>query len=384
MPNVEFFQNYRHNLAVQLLSTSDRQERRQRLTDAQDTLNYQLAKYERKAFQKGIDFKSRSIQEQKPYQQETDRRYDKFYMSNESCLYKLFPTIQDKTGAIVSVGSDQGLDLFVNSQAQYLLMVDITKETSLFTRALLELGSVHKKIFGQYPTAEQYHSYFREENNHHVIRLLEDNFDKDDLTDIGMKLTGKHTWLRLLSRPRYSQYLNYKSKLRGDNEQTFSWNSSDENLKRVFEAYDEGRISVLQGDITNSKTNENILEIMGNDGSVDVIYLSNVIDYVISDYSEEERAIKLSNIMKIPSSYESMILTTSKNWSQLIKHKDHKTFDPAIRHQLRRCHYLAMPAGHLVTLLRSSHKFLAEDYLMQPHNSSLVSHSEPGVTFVGN
>jgi hypothetical protein len=37
-------------------------------------------------------------------------------------------------------------------------------------------------------------------------------------------------------QPKYYNYLIYKSQLTDDTGQPFSWNSSDENLRKVFEA----------------------------------------------------------------------------------------------------------------------------------------------------
>lgn len=304
MPSPEFFLKYRDSLAANLLSTSDRQERRQILIDSKTTLEYQLAKNERIAFLKKTDFTSHSIEEQTKYQQNIDENFPffNFYMSNENCLHKLFPTIKNKKETIVAVGSDQGLDLFVNSQAKYLLMVDICQNTSSLSRSLLELGSIHKKIFGQYPTVEQYHTYFKKENVFHIIRLLENNFEEI----INEELTSMFSRTIEEPEPQYYEYLKYKSSLHNDNKKLFSWNSSDDNLKKVFEAYDQGRIFILQRDLYTKETAKTISEIIeSKKSSIDVLYLSNSIDFITNK-------ISAINTLKMPLNKKSIIITTEK------------------------------------------------------------------------
>jgi len=377
MPSMEFSQNYRHNLAVQLLSTSDRQQCRQILTEAQDTLGYKLAKGERDAFQQGVDFRSGMIDDQRQYQKELD--VDDFlphFMSNEGCLYKLFPAIKDKTGTIVAVGSDQGLDLFVNSQTQNVLMVDITKRTSLLTRTLLELGSVHKKIFGEYPTVEQYHNYFKKENVEHINRLLEDSLNGT----FKELITGRYSPLSPDSV--YYKYLKYKSTLCDDNGNTFSWNSSDENLRRVFEAYDEGRIFVLNRDLYTEETAEVISEIVNSQrSSLDVLYLSNSISYL------HDRKERINPTLKVPLSSNSVILITNTSYStDSITHKDEKTIDTQLSYVYSDWHYTAISykeyKKRLARRVKRTFKFYST-FIDTIRKRATSRSPEKGATFIG-
>ena len=377
MPRPEFFREYRHNLAVQLSSSTDRQKRQQILVEAQGTLDYQLAKREKRAFQQGTDFSSKPIEEQKRYQQKTDEDlFCRYYMSNEGCLYKLFSTITEKTGTIVAVGSDQGLDLFVNSQAQYVLMVDISSTTSSFSRALLELGSVHKKIFGQYPTVEQYHNYFRNENVCHTIRLLGDNFQNEELDQIYKILTddlSDTTEIQSL----YYKFLRYKSQLTNDNGQIFSWNSSDENLKKVFEAYDQGRIFVIQRDLYSQGTTKTISEIIeSRKSSLDVLYLSNSIDY-LDDYKP------VANTLKMPLDTKTIILLTDSELSSTkIRREEESSINTLTSYPFSSWHYMAISYDEYRKQI--TNKFESYSAFVKAIKSEVTScNMEPGVTFVG-
>lgn len=368
MPSPEFYQDYRHDLATQLFSTSNRQERRQILTEAQGALDYQLAKHERIAFQQGVDFKSEQIQEQQQYQETTDK-HDGCFMSNEEYLYKLYPTIKDKTGTIVAVGSDQGLDLFVNSQAQYVLMIDICSATSPFTRTLLELGSIHKKIFGEYPNIKQYHDYFKRENLHHITRLLKDSFNNENLDNIEKILTQIYYGSDEPQHPLYYHYLKYKSGLRDNNGNTFSWNSSDENLRKVFEAYDEGRIFVLNRDLYTKETAEIVSKIVKSQtSSLDILYLSNSMG--LNDNNP-------INILEMPLTENSIVLMTDSINSDRIDNFDFDRIDNII---FCPWHYTA------ISYKQYRKKIIGRDYtlLFDIVRDKLVSYSpEEGVTFTG-
>lgn len=370
MPSPEFSQNYRHNLATQLFSNSDRQQRHQILTDVQNTLDYQLAKHERLAFQKGINFNSKPAQEQRSLQQGRYESIFDYCISNESCLFKLFPAIQDKTGTIVAVGPDQGLDLLVNSQAQYLFMVDIDTDTSLLTRALLELGSIHNKIFGHYPKVEEYQEYFKAKNIDHIPRLLSNTLGE---------INGKVIYYKLnqstanSQQPRYYNYLRYKSQLVDDNDQPFSWNSNDENLRRVFEAYDQGRIFVINRDLFSEETIGIIDDIVkSKKSSIQTLYISNSLAYLQNQKSDIDPTI--SRILTA----NPIILATTKH-QETVSYRHKPDVDISIKTiHMYGWHYLAISSAYFTESIGEFRKF-PFNILDSKNNYS----PEPGVTFVG-
>lgn len=373
MPSPEFSQDYRHNLAVQLFSNPDKQQRRQILTEAQSTLDYQLAKHERKAFQQGIDFSSRPLQEQKQLQQERYELMFDYCLSNESCLYKLFPTIKDKQETILAVGPDQGLDLLVNSQAKYLFMVDIDTDTSQFTRTLLEIGSVHKKIFGHYPNVEQYHEYFKAENIHHIHRLLSDTLGEVNMNVICNKF--RHQLTTDNKQPKYYNYLNYKSQLTNDIGQPFSWNSSNENLKRVFEAYDQGRIFVINRDLFSEETLDIIDDIVkSKKSSVQVFYVSNSLAYLQNQKSDHPLPSAISKILTA----NPTVLVTTKH-QETVSYRNKPNVDSSIKSiHMMGWHYLAISSNCFIESIEKLSKF-PFNLFSDKNNVS----PEPGVTFVG-
>ncbi len=354
MPSPEFFQDYRHSLAVQLFSTPDRQVRHQILTKAQSTLDYQLAKGERQAKQNKVDFESIPLHQQKQYQENTPDKFN-YFMSNENNLYQIFSTIKEKTGTIIAVGPDQGLDIFANSQTQYLFMVDISRTTSLFTRALLEIGSTHKKIFGQYPTTDQYQEYFQPENIHHIGRFLKDNFKESEINEVLKRLRINPS----NGSTQYYRYLDYKRHLTGDNGQTFSWNSSNQNLQRIFEAYDQNRIFVIQSDIGSQTTIEKISEFTKkHESNINILYLSNLVDY----RTGQALYFTLLNLTKLPISEQNVFITASSD----LNFKYPKT-NQNINDTLRDWQYFIMSSSQFKLKLESEKNLAkSQTWLFEP------------------
>lgn len=308
MSSENFSYRYRSELVSELLSIEDHKSRRLHLNRAKKTLDYQLAMGEKLATQRGETYVSNQILGQKEFQQRLDSGYHDYYMSNEPCLYKLFPVIKEKTDAIVALGSDQGFDLFVNSQASHLFMVDITEPTSLLTRTLLEIGSRHKKTFGHYPNPNEFIEYFNIENIFHISRFLEKNLTSDEIFRV----------LRLIKKPNnefspestYHIYLQYKKIATNDKNENFSWNSTSSNLEKIFTAYDEGKIFILSGNICSPKTIENIKNISQSlNCSIGTIYLSNAEEY--SDFQINYRQ-NIKNVMALPFSKNAVLLRTRR------------------------------------------------------------------------
>lgn len=174
--------NYRDTLANKLSSIPDRKERETTLKEAKKSLAYKVASAI-KAFNRTADAKiTSSVREsQRPFQKEIKYQFDNYNVSNEPYLYKLFPLIRERKGAVMSLGMDQGLDCLVNSQCSVLYAVDVTQSTTLIRNALLETGVIHKKLFGRYPSPSELIDYFRDENTEALREILKLSFNSDEI-----------------------------------------------------------------------------------------------------------------------------------------------------------------------------------------------------------
>ncbi len=371
-----FSKSYRSELASKLLKIEDHHSQRVCLDQEKETLNFQLARGEKLAIQQGETYVSKPILDQKEFQQKVGNKYEYYYISNEPCLYKLFPVIKEQTGAIVALGSEQGFDLFVNSQASHLFMVDITEHTSLLTRTLLETGSRHKKTFGQYPNPDEFIQYFKKENNSHINRFLEPNLTPNEINQVS-HLINKNRRPYSFSEPDCYRYLEYKKSVTNDENQLFSWNSSSSNLEKVFTAYDEGRIFVLKGNIGHKKTIQNIKNISQSlNCPIGTIYLSNAEEYYDT---HQQRRGNLKNIMALPFSKNAVLLRTIKNGHNTIG--DREKFKNSDNQGIvfRGWHYNAQTIDSLTT----SKKFNFKQKIDKLCQEISPEHPEEGVSFIG-
>lgn len=307
-----FSQEYRNNLAkdIRMIPQVEKTVRKEKIAEARETFDYKLAAGEKIAKQNGFTHISPQIKEQELLQGEGVSEYEEHFMSNEAHLYKLFPVIREKTGAIIATGSDTLHDLYANSKSKLAFSVDISEKTPLLTRTLLEVGVYHKKIFGKYPTPEEYKEYFDPQNIHHVKRIMSNVFTPEDVEKV-MPLFSEPARGTASDEKKlyYSTYLDYKSNAKDNDGNPFSWCSTPEKLTRVLQGYEEGEIIIIRGDLNNPQIFSNVAGVIASRGtSADVIYLSD---------AERKKEIKneyfklAKNINSLPFNENTVILRTS-------------------------------------------------------------------------
>lgn len=378
-----FSQNYRLKLANDIFSLRKAGltlSAKKRLHDAKETLDYRLAHRERRAEKTGINYISKPIQEQEILQCSAGHDYE-YAISNEPCLHKLFPIIQEKRGGIVAIGSDQGLDLFANSKATHLFMIDIAQDTSLLTRTLLEVGSRHKKTFGAYPTPKQYIEYFEDDNLCHIVRFLKENLHEDKVKRIVNLLTvGRYgAGYRIM----YSEYLSYKAQVRNDQGQRFGWCASKESLERIFRAYDEGRIFVIKGDIGSEELIDRISSLAYKRNiSISILYLSNSEEY----REREVLTHSLKTTLSLPFDTEAVVLRTTHGTKEGAFFKKEDTVPPKIRDLFNPWHYIGQKIEDFKKTVEEQNAdlfhYLPAQVTLRSIGKTLF-HPECGVTFLG-
>jgi len=309
----EFSISYRQNLASQISSEPDKSKRIGILTEAKRTLDYQLAKGEKSALLKGVDYASSQIRAQRELHGDAQGAMDKHFVSNEASLYKLFPLLRNLTGAVFGVGSDQVLDILSNSQTTAAFIVDYTESVSLFSRTLLEVGAYHKKTFGKFPTPEKMIDYFEDKNIHHIRRIMARNLSEQETAKVVALLQkGTDVWLKQneATRVPVTEYMRFKSTLLDDEGKRFSWLGTQEHINKVLQAYEDGKIYVIKGDITNSHVLSRVAGIARQNGiDINVLYLSNVESYLSGHWDTCRNYSQ--GIQSLPTGDKAVILRTS-------------------------------------------------------------------------
>lgn len=228
-------------------------------------------------------------------------------ISNEASFYEFFPYISGAHGVGVGVGSDQMLDMLVNSRLERLVCTDISAISITTTRLLLEAGAYYHRTFNRYPTPEEYVALFDSEHRALLLEALQERFPVED----GEVLEGVLTsTIRSHKSEEHSgklyEYLNFKLRQKD----YASWLSTPENLQRTLSLYEQGKISTLRADVSETEANlaRVAKELAAEGEEVSVIYLSNLREYLGETVRKEGL---LKNIDAFPISDNTLLLETS-------------------------------------------------------------------------
>jgi hypothetical protein len=226
-------------------------------------------------------YRSSAYEYDKNFHGPAEGMMERHFRSNEAQDYLFFPYIKDLKGAFIGVGADQMLDMFVNSQAREVFIVDYTEQNSLVTRALLEVGLYHKKTWRKNPNVEEFIRYFSKENGWLLSRILLKNMTFEEVDQVENVTNGQVAESLRLDEPDFSDYLRAKARLVDDSGAKFSWLSSDSNLSKIIDAYENNRIHVVKGSISDQTVMTKISKHLADvDLPVDALYMSNIEEYI--------------------------------------------------------------------------------------------------------
>lgn len=266
MAKLEGVRSYRDGLARKLTWLRGTQS----ISTANETLNdersrspYQVARIIRKkpdALSVPIDGEVRDKK-----RKGAERGFFRFYKSNE--FYKgVASELKNLGGVGLAVGSDQALDFMTMGNLEEVFAVDIDDNTHVVTRGYLEIGARLHKIYGRYPTTEEFTALFDPINLGITKDILElpsttHKFSRDEI----------RWFIRNIPMQKLDTYLKQKRKVYG----TDTWIGSDRNLANIISAYERGNIHICQGSIVGEIIPRIAKELKKRKKQVSFIYTSN-------------------------------------------------------------------------------------------------------------
>jgi len=238
-------------------------------------------------------------------------------ISNEGTLYKVLPFVRGAKGAGLGVGLDQMLDFLVNSNLSRIYIMDISPHVSHTTRAILEVGRIHKINFGRYPRPIEYIDYFSPQKISATLKMIGQEFSFDDLKivqqEFTVRLKRKNETQETASGPlSINRYLQYKM----SQKEYSSWISTEKNINKVLDMYESGAITLVIGDLAGEKSLNAIANHMGTEGTkLGLVYLSNAEYYVdrsLPGFHSGPYAQYRSNMANMPVTNATIFISTNQ------------------------------------------------------------------------
>lgn len=237
------------------------------------------------------------------------------WYSNEGQLHVLNPYIKDRTGSILAVGSDQALDLLVNSGCSRVDFVDNSRSVQVMMRGVLEVGRAYRESKGSLSP----HSFFN-------------FFDYSNLGETRQMITAldvadQETFLELIgeglsvyapqygNRVSYGQYMQLRAGSIDQTRKPYAWYASPESLDRVIDAYTSSDITFTEVDLCKMEGLKAVSENARVIGSAySVVYLSNVEDHLYNFEPKNSTALDdlWKNIESLPLDEKAIALRTAQ------------------------------------------------------------------------
>lgn len=199
-------------------------------------------------------------------------------VSNEAKLFLTYPYIADATGYGLGVGSDQMLDMMVNSKLEGVVIADMGMGNSCMMVMMMELGRRFRDFYHRYPEPEEFLSFYSNDNLSDSLRIVSSEFTADEqkiLEDVihsRMKLDIYADKADEDAPLLVHKYLQYKMM----QQDYHSWVSSSEALHQVFRTYEKGKVVIANGNWVHPSFLEGIHSfIQRNNSKISVIYESN-------------------------------------------------------------------------------------------------------------
>lgn len=205
----------------------------------------------------------------------------KYWYSNEGSLWRLYPSASERVGAILSVGSDQGLDLLANSQCSRLEMVDKAPHIAVVMKAVLEVA---KNRFGKSDWRGNLFNDFEYRALRETAQVIKSGLESND-AELALRIFEEGVPLQHGQLPAsYASYLRLRSQVKNETGEHVAWYGDDEKGSKIIEAYKSGRITIVTGDLCKEQVRGEVIDRLDKDGEkLGIVYLSNAEDHMQKD-----------------------------------------------------------------------------------------------------
>jgi hypothetical protein len=214
-----------------------------------------------------------------------------YWMSNEDHLDLFYPSVKDKGGLYVGVGTDQNYLLGAWARAEALVLMD-------FDQSIVDLHRVYRVIFLAAETPEEFLRLWQLKSRPEVRRLIKEGYADKKHRFGALQAFATARW------PVERRLLRVVEQMKKAALPCFLSDAAE--YAHVRRLYQEDKVFMVRGDLTAKRTMSAVGQAATQAGkTVGVLYLSNAEQYF--PYDAQYRA----NIRGLPFSESSVVLRTS-------------------------------------------------------------------------
>ena len=255
-----------------------------------------------------------------------------YYCSNEDNLHLFLPYQSNLGSGLVSVGSDQGLDLYANGTFDSLYQIDYDPRVLHLTRTLLVAGSKFRRLQGHIKPTDIF-QLFQRKNMKEVFHLVQDELNCAQSIQAFLYMFGGID--TQFSIGDYGRFMEQRSNIRNGEGDRYTWYSSPDLLTRILDSFEDNKIRFQSVDLTDAEEMIKFGDLVRNDNSdISTVYLSNAEGYVKGIRGIKGVGNILNSLHTLPIVEDGIILRTVDRVDQS-HHIPFAERNPTIRGQLR-------------------------------------------------
>lgn len=286
-----------------------------------------------------------------------------YWYSNEGMLYKVFPQIQSVEGAIVAVGSDQGLDLLAATSSNRLEMVDRSFPVHAAMNSVLAVARHTFKNGVDSLARRAFFEQFEFPRLNDTRRILEEL--PIDVQETAMILFEAGVPVHALSDKNisYGEFMKIRSEREDQTGQPVTWYGSVESLEKVMSVDKAGGITFTTGDITDQNVLKGLKSRLNEERKgMGVIYLSNAEEFILRGGDDEDLDGLWGRIEQFPLDDRGVIIRTAQvSTHSILGRLSEDLSDPLYNIHLP-WHYNTEELRHHMTMVQINPRYRVEGW----------------------